>query len=67
MATKKITKKRFSVGAKCWMETDVEILADTMEEALEQARALNVLDFVTPAGNHNDSSFIINSVFSHDD
>ena len=67
MATKKIIKKRFTVIAKCIMYTDVEIITDSLEDALAQARGLNVLDFVTPMGNHNDSSFTIDGVFSHDD
>jgi hypothetical protein len=64
MSTKK-TKKRFTVGAKISLDTDVEIYADNMEEAITIARGFDIHNFVSFDGGHNDSSLDINSIYEN--
>lgn len=64
--TVKSNKKRFTVGAKIMLDTDVEINADNMEEAIILARGFDIHDFVSFGGSHNDSSLHVNSIFEHD-
>ena len=60
--TKK-TNKRFLIGAKITVETDYTVVAETLEEAVQKARTLELTDFIEIHGNHNDSSLNITSVF----
>lgn len=62
MSTKK-TKKRFSIGAKITLDTDTEIFAENMEEAIIIARGFDIHNFVSFNGGHNDSSLNINSIY----
>jgi hypothetical protein len=48
--------RRFQVSAQIHVETTRDITADSMEDALAQARKFDVLDFVELSGEHNDSS-----------
>jgi len=62
MATRK-SLKEFYIGARITLSTDCVISAASMEEALEKAKTLDIHDFVTLLGNHNDSSLEIDSIF----
>lgn len=43
-------KKRYTIVAKLEVEADVEITADSLEDAVAQARTLKVPDFVSFTG-----------------
>ncbi len=61
MATKKTQK--FLVMANLTLDTNAEITASSLEEAIEIARTLKIADFVEILGDHNDSSLHISGVF----
>lgn len=58
------TKKTFRVVARVTMETDMEIACNTLEEAVAEARKLEVLDFVKPLGDHLDSNLEITGIWT---
>lgn len=64
--TAKTSKKRFHIGAKITLDTDVEIMATDLSEAVELSKSLTLEDFVTFDGGHNDSSLHINSIFENE-
>lgn len=53
MATKYQT---YSVWAKCYRDVTVEILAKSLEEAVEKSKELEDSDFVRVLGEYNDGS-----------
>lgn len=54
----------FSVEAKVTVLTSVYIVAEDMADAVEKAKALDVLDFVKVKGDHNDSKLQVVGVSS---
>lgn len=56
--------KTFTVMLKVVLDTDVEISAESFEEALAKARELKTTDIVEFTGGHNDSSIEVNGVYS---
>lgn len=55
--------KTYTVMLDIKLSTDVEISAESFEEALSKARELKTLDVVTFDGNHNDSEVKVTGVF----
>lgn len=48
------------------LSTDLEISADSFEEALEKAREFKTTDIIEFTGGHNDSEVKITGVYSND-
>lgn len=61
--TSKKTNETYSVMAKVVVDTDVEISAPSLEEALIKARKLYIHDFVKILGSHNDSGVEVKGVW----
>ena len=61
--TSKKTNETYSVMAKVVVDTDVEISAPSLEEALIKARKLDIHDFVKILGSHNDSGVEVKGVW----
>jgi prophage tail gpP-like protein len=59
MATK---RKRYSVWAKTNVYNSIEILAESLEDAVAQSKELKTADFVEILGDNMDSDTIINGV-----
>lgn len=64
MATKKITKMKFSVGGFVRIWSEVEITAATIDEALTKSKDLKIDDFL--AGRYNDHSVRVINVYDPD-
>lgn len=61
--TPEIKTQTYVIQAKIMVDTDAEINAVSLEEALEKSKELNIHDFITIDGNHNDSSLEINGLY----
>lgn len=61
MATK--SKKTFFVSARIALDTDLEIYARSLDEALEIAKGMKITEFIEIQGGHNDSKLAIIGVF----
>jgi hypothetical protein len=55
--------KTYTVMIKVMLRTDVEISAETFEEALAKARELKTPDVVQFDGSHNDSEIEVEGVY----
>lgn len=55
--------KTYTVMIKVMLRTDVEISAESFEEALAKARELNTVDIVEFEGGHNDSEVEVEGVY----
>ena len=55
--------KTFTVMLKVVLDTDVEISAETFEDALSKARQLMTTDIVSFEGGHNNSTVQVTGVF----
>lgn len=53
----------FTVSMKVNLWTDVEVSAESFEQALEKARELKTTDLVTIDGSHNDSEVEVVGVY----
>ncbi len=62
----KMNKNRnntFTILAKIVLETNIEVSASSMEEALEKSKSLKINDFIDIHGDHLDSELDINGVY----
>lgn len=62
MAAKKVNKT-FNVQARVWADVGVDIVAVTLEEAVESSKKLKLEDFITIDGDHNDSGLRVTGLF----
>ena len=62
MATKK-TAKTFNIQAKITLDTGINITANTLEDAMAEARTFDIHQFIDLLGDHNDSSVTITGLF----
>jgi hypothetical protein len=60
MASK--VQAKFSVTARIVIISEIEVTADSFEEAVTKAKALKETDFVTVDGDHHDSSISLVSI-----
>lgn len=60
---KKHQKKTFFVQSRIILDTNAEVYASTIEEAIEVAKSLKMDDFVQIYGSHDDSKLTITGVF----
>lgn len=58
--------KKFKVSAMVKVWTEIDVVAETLDEALEKSKTLVYDDFVTPTGDLNDVTWNIVSVSDHD-
>jgi hypothetical protein len=65
MANKKTKLKTFRISAKIIIMTEVEISAETFEEALAYTKGMDVDDFVSFKGDHLDSEFGIQGISAY--
>lgn len=56
--------KTYTVCLKIDLMTDVEISAESLEDALIKARNLKTTDVIEFEGNHNDSEIQVTGVFN---
>jgi hypothetical protein len=56
-------QQSYTVQARIVVEGDLEVRAESLDEALAKAKELKLDDFITVTGGHNDSSLRITGVF----
>lgn len=56
-------RRRFTVHIQIDLWTEKEILADSFEDALTQARDLSIHDLIKIRGGHHDSNIRVTGVF----
>lgn len=57
-------RKTFYVEARIGLCVGVEIMATSLDDAIEKAKGMELRQFVEILGNHNDSTFAISGVFA---
>lgn len=60
----KSKKKTYYIQADISVLTSVEVAADSLQDALDQAKLMKVSDFVEVPGDHIDSELEITGVYS---
>jgi len=55
--------KTFVVMGKIKLDTDIEISAESLEDALDKAKELNIHDFIQIKGGYNDGGSEVYGVF----
>jgi len=63
MATKKAVQKKYNVNVRAWVDTTVEVVADSLEDAIEASKKVSLDDAITIHGDHNDSGFRVTGIF----
>ena len=58
--------KTFSISTEIKIDIDLPIQAETLDDALKQAKDLKVTDFVKPKGDYIDSDFALKGAWQQD-
>ena len=64
MTTKK-GPRQFTISAAIGLETSIEIIASSLEEAVEKTKTLTISDFIEILGEHNDSVFTVSGAYEY--